>query len=137
MAKYHVVFSDPHMVIPVQFTTPDFDSSNYILEKTWLWQDGVPVGIPIYYRIPDWQSRDRQLAAQLVIFVSEQMSWTLEKGLELWIDTDHMYIDPVDDAWVRDDIPWDQQNPIVANNLTREVFFTAYRMLGATINQID
>jgi hypothetical protein len=137
MAKYHAILPDSYAMIPVQFTTPEFNSFDYVQERAWIWQNGVPVAVPYYLRLADWESRNRQLAAQLVIWVAESISWTPETGFEMVVDTDHMYIDPVDDAWIRDDIPWDQQNPIQANSLTREVFFAAWRMLGWQINQID
>jgi hypothetical protein len=48
-----------------------------------------------------------------------------------------MYVDPGHDDWFIRDIPFDQQDLVVATDLTRELFFSSWRMLGWQISRID
>jgi hypothetical protein len=137
MAKYSICFPDAFVCVPVQMAPQEFDPWEYTKDCFYLWNNGSVHWVEFYFKVPDYDSVQDQPAARLIRFVASEMSWTPESGLSMIVDTDHMYVDPGHDDWFIRDIPFDQQDLVVATDLTRELFFSSWRMLGWQISRID
>jgi hypothetical protein len=137
MPKYQISFADPVMAIPVEMAQETFDPFDYTRDRFYLWRDGNVHFVEFYFRFNDYNSIQDQPAAKLIRFVASQMSVTAEHGIVMIVDSDHMYLDPGHDFWFDDSVPFDQQGLVVAGEVARELFFSAWRMLGWSINQID
>jgi len=125
------------LAIPVALVQDNFDPFEYTQERLYLWKDGNVHWVEVYMKYNHWESVQDQPTARLCRFVASEISWSQEHGLEMTIDSNHMYIDIGLDLQFDPDTPFDQQNLMVAGEVTRELWFTALRIIGWTINRID
>jgi hypothetical protein len=133
MKKFKLHHPDPWFGIPVQCLPLDFNHSDYEPEAWWTLQDSIPQRTDFMFRVADYYACQYQPAAQLVRFVADQVSWSVDSGLTIIVDEKHFYVNTIIGDWFVEGIPLDQQAPESTGEVAREIFFAAWRMLGFEI----